>query len=125
MDFEACREAVYSEEWYDFMLRKDDPLPEEGDDTCLMDMDGGYQSWYYKPVNLPPLNFRTYSYKAVPKCFTPLSAQALDASGILPIRNQPNLSLTGEGVLIGIVDTGERVILLHGRGKPCKPEGFG
>ena len=103
MDFEACREAVYSNEWYDFMLRKDDPLPEEGDDMCLMDMDGSYQSWYYRPVNLPSINFKTYSYKAVPKCFTPLSAQALDASGIL---NQPNLSLTGEGVLIGIVDTG-------------------
>ncbi len=106
MDFEACREAVYSNEWYDFMLRKDDPLPEEGDDMCLMDMDGSYQSWYYRPVNLPSINFKTYSYKAVPKCFTPLSAQALDASGILRIRNQPNLSLTGEGVLIGIVDTG-------------------
>lgn len=106
MDFEACREAVYSNEWYDFMVRKDDPLPEHGDDLCLMDMDANYQSWYYKPVNLPALNFKTYSYKAVPKCFTPLSAQALDASGILRIRNQPNLSLTGEGVLVGIVDTG-------------------
>ena len=106
MDFEACREAVYSNEWYDFMVRKDDPLPEHGDDLCLMDMDANYQSWYYKPVNLPALNFKTYSYKAVPKCFTPLSAQALDASGILRIRNQPNLSLTGEGVLVGIVGTG-------------------
>ena len=106
MDFKTCREAVYSNEWYDFMLRKDDPLPGTGDDVCLIDMDGNYQFLYYKPVNLPSLNFKTYSYKAVPKCFTPLSAQALDASGILRIRNQPNLSLTGEGVLVGIVDTG-------------------
>lgn len=105
MDMEQCREAVYSNEWYDFMLRRDDPLPDE-EESCLIDMDGAYRSWYFKPENLPQINFATYSYKAVPKCFTPLSTQALDESGVLRIRNQPNLSLTGEGVMIGIVDTG-------------------
>ena len=46
MDFKTCREAVYSNEWYDFMLRKDDPLPGTGDDVCLIDMDGNYQFLY-------------------------------------------------------------------------------
>lgn len=125
MDIERCREAVYSNEWYDFMLRRDDPLPDEGDDVCLIETNGMYLSWYFKPENLPALNFSTYSYKAVPKCFTPLSPQALDESGILRIRNQPNLSLTGEGVLVGIVDTGERVIILSGQKEPYKIKGSG
>lgn len=113
MDKQQCREAVYSDDWYDFILRRDDPLPGLEEDQCLINMDGSYRVWYYKPNILQPISFGTYTYSAVPKCFTPLSARALDASGILRIREQPNLSLTGAGVLIGIVDSGSCVILLQ------------
>jgi subtilisin family serine protease len=77
-----------------------------GDDECLISLNGAYEMWYFKKGTLPGINFGTYTYSAVPKCFTPLSQQALAASGILAIRSQPNLALTGDGVLIGIVDTG-------------------
>lgn len=106
MDEQQCREAVYSNVWYDLILRKDDVIDEMTEDECLMKLDGAYQMWYFSRDMLPEINFETYTYSAVPKCLTPLSERALDASGILQIRNQPNLSLTGEGVLIGIVDSG-------------------
>lgn len=35
-----------------------------------------------------------------------MSTSSLEASGILRIQNQPNLNLRGQGILIGIVDTG-------------------
>lgn len=106
MDEQQCREAVYSNVWYDLILRKDDVIDEMTEDECLMKLDGAYQMWYFSRDMLPEINFETYTYSAVPKCLTPLSERALDASGILRIRDQPNLSLTGEGVLIGIVDSG-------------------
>jgi hypothetical protein len=106
MDREQCRQAVYSNDWYDLMLRREDVVPGMGDDECIIDLNGAYEMWYFKKGTLPGINFGTYTYSAVPKCFTPLSQQALAASGILAIRSQPNLALTGEGVLIGIVDTG-------------------
>lgn len=106
MDEQQCREAVYSNVWYDLILRKDDVIDEMTEEECLMKLDGAYQMWYFSRNMLPEINFETYTYSAVPKCLTPLSERALDASGILQIRNQPNLSLTGEGVLIGIVDSG-------------------
>lgn len=118
MDKEECRKAVYSNDWYDFILRRDDPLPDVGEEQCLINTDGSYRAWYYKPNALQPIGFGTYTYSAVPKCFTPLSARALDVSGILRVRSQPNLALTGEGVLIGIVDSGDGVILLRQPGGP-------
>ena len=106
MDVQQCREAVYSNDWYDLMLRNDDIVEGMTETECLMKLDGAYQMWYFRKDMLPEINFGTYTYSAVPKCLTPLSARALDASGILQIRNQPNLALTGQGVLVGIVDSG-------------------
>ena len=103
---QRCREAVYSNDWYDLMLRNDDIVEGMTETECLMKLDGAYQMWYFPKNMLPEINFGTYTYSAVPKCLTPLSERALDASGILSIRNQPNLALTGQGVLIGIVDSG-------------------
>lgn len=103
---EACREAVYSDEWYDLILRNEDRLPQDAVEACVQQMDGDYQIWYVKRTELPETGFGTYTYSAVPKCFTTLSERALDASGILAVREQPNLNLTGAGVLIGLVDSG-------------------
>ena len=103
---QRCREAVYSNDWYDLMLRNEDVVEGMTETECLMKLDGAYQMWYFNRDMLPEINFGTYTYSAVPKCLTPLSERALDASGILSIRNQPNLALTGEGVLVGIIDSG-------------------
>ena len=98
MDEQQCRQAVYSNDWYDLMLRNDDIVEGMSETECLMKLDGAYQMWYFNKDMLPEINFGTYTYSAVPKCLSPLSERALDASGILSIRNQPNLALTGQGV---------------------------
>lgn len=45
-------------------------------------------------------------YSSVPKLFAPVSTVSLEASGILQARLQPYLSLSGNGVLIGFMDSG-------------------
>lgn len=106
MDEQTCKRAIYSNDWYDLMLRNEDMLPQPGLVDCMINIEGAYQMWYFERGLLPEINYTTYTYSAVPKCFTPLSEQALDVSGILRIRQQPNLALTGENVMIGIIDSG-------------------
>lgn len=45
-------------------------------------------------------------YAVMPGCYGTISHESLEASGILRIRNIPNFNLRGQGVLLGIVDTG-------------------
>lgn len=106
MDEQTCKRAVYSNDWYDLMLRNEDVTPQQELTDCTINIDGAYRIWYFERGLFPELNYTTYTYSAVPKCFTPLSEQALDVSGILRIRQQPNLALTGEQVMIGIIDSG-------------------
>ncbi len=47
-----------------------------------------------------------YGYAAMPKLYGLTDSASLEASGVLRIRNIPNFNLRGQGVLLGIVDTG-------------------
>lgn len=49
---------------------------------------------------------REIGFTAIPSVFGLVSEQSLEASGVDQIRRLPNLNLRGEGVLIGIFDTG-------------------
>ncbi|MDF2541920.1 MAG: hypothetical protein K0S47_1638 [Herbinix sp.] len=45
-------------------------------------------------------------YSVMPICYGLVSEASLEASGIIRIRNIPNFDLRGQGVMIGIIDTG-------------------
>lgn len=53
-------------------------------------------------------NYYNYGffYNTVPKLYTTLDTVSLDVSGITTVQNQPVLSLKGNDVLIGFIDTG-------------------
>jgi len=55
-------------------------------------------------INTKTVN--TFGYSAIPKLFGLCSEISLEASGVDKIRNLPNFNLRGEGILIGIIDTG-------------------
>lgn len=62
-------------------------------------------------LNLPITDFEMctlgkYNYNFFPSCFTLASLGSLDVSGVTVIQKNPNLALFGEGVIIGLVDTG-------------------
>ncbi|ADL04031.1 peptidase S8 and S53 subtilisin kexin sedolisin [[Clostridium] saccharolyticum WM1] len=59
------------------------------------------------PSNLITIDFiADFGYSALPNCFGIISEASLEATGISRIRSVPNFNLRGQGVLIGIVDTG-------------------
>ena len=65
----------------------------------------------YSVIHLPGSEFSmcglgTYPYHTFPGIYTLNSNISLEQSGINVVRNNPNLSLFGQGILIGLVDTG-------------------
>jgi subtilisin family serine protease len=47
-----------------------------------------------------------FGYSAMPSCLGLVSHESLEASGIQRLRNIPNFDFRGQGVLIGIIDSG-------------------
>lgn len=61
----------------------------------------------YIPISqVTPRLITQYGYNAIPKCYTLTDAQSLDESGVTRLRNTPALNLRGNGVLVGMIDTG-------------------
>lgn len=73
---------------------------------CRQPIDANYTIFYYDKNRLPPLAIGAYSYSSIPKCLGLLDSTALEASGILQLQTQPAVVLKGQGVLVGIIDTG-------------------
>ena len=49
---------------------------------------------------------RQFGYGVIPMCYGLESLASIETTGILRLRNLPNLNLRGQGVLIGVIDTG-------------------
>ena len=101
-----CTEAVYSDDYYDLIVEFNNRRELFSLPLCVQDINNQYLVGYWERTGLPPFNMRNYTYAAIPKIYTTLDERAMEASGILRIQNQPALSLKGQGVLVGIIDTG-------------------
>ncbi len=100
-----CEEAVYSNDYYDFILEhvlQNRPVIKD----CVQKINEIFEVAYLPRSSNLLLNIQNYEYTSIPKCYTLMDESALEASGILRIQNQPALSLKGQGVLIGFLDTG-------------------
>mgnify|MGYP003299589353 CR=1 FL=1 len=102
----SCNSIIPSDDVYDFIVASDELSPPLTPPLCVQPINEVYSIWYYDRAGLPPLSIKEYSYSSIPKCFSLMDTTSLDVSGILSIQNQPNLALKGQGVLIGIIDTG-------------------
>ena len=101
-----CTEAVYSDDYYDLIVEFNNRRELFSLPLCVQDINNQYLVGYWERTGLPPFNMRNYTYATIPKIYTTLDERAMEASGILRIQNQPALSLKGQGVLVGIIDTG-------------------
>ncbi len=68
-------------------------------------------NYLFAVVNVPVsmINENTIvelGYAVMPTCYGIISHASLEASGIIRLRSIPNFNLRGQGVLIGIMDTG-------------------
>lgn len=101
-----CSEIIQSNDVYDFIVSSDERNTPLIEPVCVQTINEEYAILYYDRSSVPPLSIERYSYTSIPKIFSLMDSTSLEASGILAIQNQPTLGLKGEGVLIGIIDTG-------------------
>jgi subtilisin family serine protease len=103
-----CREYVLNEEYADFIVESGPVF--EGfmaiPNTCYTPINNTYSVVYVPIKNLPINLIQLYGYHIYPKCFGLLDTGSQEVSGVAKIRNIPTLDFRGQGILIGIIDTG-------------------
>lgn len=105
-----CEERIYSDDYFsalfDFW-----PLEEEpgniSENFCYMKISNSLGVLVINKGLLTPLSFTDYTYRLLPKLYSPMQNVSfpLLKSGIIQVQ-QPPLGLTGQSVIIGIADTG-------------------
>lgn len=109
IDTPICKERILSEDYRDFII-SDIRTPFMAslnlEDVCEQDAGYNYRCIYLSKIQTEPITLERFSYSSIPKCYAPLSIEALNQAGILPIQNYPTLQLKGNGVLIGFLDSG-------------------
>ena len=109
MSTDQCRDRILSENYRDFIVSRlqemefRERFPGE---VCGINMGDFYESIYVEGDEADPILLEKYPYNSVPKCYTLIDTDALEAAGIIQTQNYPTLELQGAGVLIGFVDTG-------------------
>ncbi len=115
----ACREQALSNDYMELLV--DYPLMEgtvDGREACVEIIDEQFAILYLQRAGLPPLSVSDYTYNSIPKLYGlsqetgVASSEAFDSlsllqTGILQTQREP-LALTGQGVIMGFVDTGIR-----------------
>ena len=99
-------EIIQSNDTYDFIVTRDELRNLLIEPIAMQPINETYSIVYYDRTALPPLSIEDYSYTSIPKCFFLMDSTSLDVSGILSLQNQPGLALRGQGVLMGMIDTG-------------------
>lgn len=115
----TCEEQIYSNDFFDFIVETNQPEQEIPGGYCTQPVDRNFEIFYMEREGRPPLTIANYLYGSIPKCFALLDQSALEVSGILRMQNQPTLSLTGQGVFMGFLDTG----IAYDNPVFCNPDG--
>lgn len=105
----TCREKIMSEEYRDFIYEQNMPSEMEivqNEKLCEQEIGFYYRSIYLNKRYTDPITFNRFSYGSIPKCYIPLDTEMLNQAGIAQMQNYPTLKLMGEGVMLGIIDTG-------------------
>lgn len=102
------RERIVSEDYADLIIEYSGDLSvfDQFPDRTVQIINEQY-AFVHVPVNFitQDIVYR-YGYGALPTCFGIISESSLESSGVFRLRNIPVFNLRGQGVLIGIIDTG-------------------
>lgn len=105
-----CDVSPASEDYADFIVRYSpraiESLYELARTRCVNLVSSEYAIVHAPLSGVLPLSLTQHTYSAIPKLYGLQDTTALEAAGILPVFSQPNLMSTGQGVLIGLIDTG-------------------
>ena len=108
---DVCTQRIYSEEYNDYLVEYFNDLEylrtEYGAD-CYQARSGRFAVVYMPADEAGQGNRR--DGLMIPKCYGLMSSdEVLEAAGISATQRQPVLSLYGQGVIVGFIDTGAGV----------------
>lgn len=104
-----CHVPITSNEYFDFILEYyfyvqhylNDPQV-----TCSNTVNNQYAILHVPSSIVPVFSLDYVSYNSIPKLYSLLDTTSMEASGILPVLNQPFLNARGQNIIIGFIDTG-------------------
>lgn len=94
-----------SEDYSDIIVRRQ-YLPIDPDHIFPEQIVNTQYSILYAPLSENLSTVPQIGYSGVPKLFTFQNTSSLESSGILAVQTQPYLSLSGEDILVGFLDSG-------------------
>lgn len=103
-----CENVIYSDDYVEFILdyRMDTELMLSSYyNECTQRINENYVVAYARKELFDTLS-KNLGYRNVPNCYGCLDTEALSTTGVLRLRRQPFLDLMGQGIIVGIVDTG-------------------
>lgn len=104
-----CKEIIMSEEYADFVVEYGAGIErarERYKDLCPQFISERFLSIYQRRDNLPDFGVANLSYTAIPKLYGLMDTAAVAATGAIRLQNQTGFELTGQGVIVGFIDTG-------------------
>lgn len=108
-DLNDCRNNITSEDYADFIIEYNtgqNEFLQTYKDSCPQVVGNRYGIVYEKLENILPIRVQEYSYRSVPKLYGEMDTQAVEATGSVRLQNVPGLNLKGQGVIIGVIDSG-------------------
>ncbi len=105
---QECSNRIVNEDYADFIIQSGSSLNALRNelDICYVPINDQYVVIYTPIAGIPDRFLHLVGYFAYPKCFGLTDIASLQQSGINRVRNVPTLNLLGQGVLIGLIDTG-------------------
>ena len=106
---QICREQILSEDYLDFIVENNILSPQifiDYGDHCTEFVNNVYGVAHLERGRAPFYNVGIYGYQTIPSLFSLADTTSMEVSGILRAHNRPIPNLRGDGVLIGIIDTG-------------------
>ncbi len=102
-----CEEMIYSNDYADYTINSMD-IKIEGDDTnCCTNPIMERIAIQHCPQKEQRLtNLETVPYSFIPKLYGLMDSTNMEATGVKQAQEPNNLALSGEGVIVGIIDTG-------------------
>lgn len=102
------RNIITSNDYIDLIINYNNNLKsiERFPNSTYHIMNDKYAVVYYPVKQLTIPLIRQLGYTPIPACYGLTVQKSMEASGIQRLRRLPNFNLRGQGVLIGIIDTG-------------------
>ena len=103
-----CENAAQSNDYFEFIGEYSgvlDYVKEEFNTECITVIDQRFAIAYVKKNGRTSIYGQNYPYNTIPRCFGLMDTQMLEDVGVAQVRRSV-LDLYGNGVLVGMIDTG-------------------